>query len=203
MTRSAQLIPLPKPNLTGDVSLESALQKRRSVREFSKETLSLRQVSQILWAAQGQTAPDGGRTAPSAGALYPLETYLVVGDVRGLNKGLYKYRPRGHGLLPLMEADRREAVAAAAVEQTWIAGASIVLVFAAVYGRTTRKYGGRGKMYVHMEVGHVAQSVSLQAAAMELGTVVVGAIDNAAIRRILNLPGNEVPVCLMPIGKPR
>lgn len=201
MVRSAEPISLPRPKLRGEISVAETIKKRRSVRDFVDATLSLREVSQLLWAAQGVTAADGGRAVPSAGALYPLATYLVVGQVRGLEVGAYKYHPRGHTLKQVTHKDLREPMAATA-EQEWISDASVILAWSAVYGRTTRTYGKRGRIYVHMEVGHAVQSASLQAVALNLGSVVVGAIDEDEVRRMLRLPKYQVPLCLMPVGQP-
>jgi SagB-type dehydrogenase family enzyme len=201
MASSTNPISLPKPKLRGKVSVEQSIKARRSVRDFLDAPLSLREVSQILWAAQGVTSSEGERAVPSAGALYPLETYLVVGRVRGLTSGAYKYHPRGHELTQVTDRDLREPMARTA-DQEWIADASIVLAWSAVYGRTTRTYGERGRLYVHMEVGHSVESVSLQAVALGLGSVVVGAIDEEEVRRLLRMPKYQVPLCLMPVGRP-
>jgi SagB-type dehydrogenase family enzyme len=130
-----------------------------------------------------------------------LETYLAVGRVRGLTSGAYKYQPQGHGLTLVTDRNLREAMARTA-DQDWVADAPIILAFSAVYGRTTRTYGERGKIYVHMEVGHAVENVSLQSVALGLGSVVVGAIDEDEVRRMLRMPKYQVPLCLMPVGKP-
>jgi len=199
----AGVIKLPEPRQDSKTSVESALRRRRSVREFRKESLTLAEVSQLLWAAQGITDPEGKRTAPSAGALYPLEVFLVAGGQDELPAGVYRYRPQGHDLIPVVQGDRRAKLAAAALEQDWLNDAPATIVIAAVYERTVRKYKQRAERYVHMEVGHVAQNVHLQAVALELGTVVVGAFDDAEVKRVLTLAANEEPLCLMPAGKPR
>ena len=199
----AGVIKLPEPRQDSKTSVESALRRRRSVREFRKESLTLAEVSQLLWAAQGTTDPEGKRTAPSAGALYPLEVFLVAGGQDELPAGVYRYRPQGHDLIPVVQGDRRAKLAAAALEQDWLNDAPATIVIAAVYERTVRKYKQRAERYVHMEVGHVAQNVHLQAVALELGTVVVGAFDDAEVKRVLTLAANEEPLCLMPAGKPR
>jgi len=157
----------------------------------------------MLWAAQGIIGPEGKRTAPSAGALYPLEALLVAGKEGDLPAGVYRYRPQGHELVCIAEGDRRAKLAAAALEQEWLADAPVTIAIAAVYERTAGKYRQRAERYVHMEVGHAAQNVHLQAAALALGTVVVGAFDDAEVKRILALANNEQPACLMPVGRPR
>ena len=199
----AGVIKLPDPRKDSRTSVESAFCRRRSVREFGKTELSLAEVSELLWAAQGITDPEGKRTAPSAGALYPLEVFLVAGSLDDLPAGLYRYRPQSHELVSVVQGDKRAQLAAAALEQEWLKDAPVTIVIAAVYERTARKYRQRAERYVHMEAGHVAQNVHLQAVALDLGTVVVGAFDDAEVKRVLTLAANEEPLCLMPVGKPR
>lgn len=196
-------VELPEPRLDGDVSVEGALARRRSVREFAPEALSLSAVSQLLWAVQGITDPSGLRTAPSAGALYPLEIYLVAGRVTGLSTGVYHYEPRRHRLVPHQEGDARKSLADAALGQDWLAEAPAIIVITAVYERTASKYGKRSARYVHMEAGHAAQNVYLQAAALGLGTTVVGAYRDEVAGRILELPKHTLPLALLPVGKLR
>jgi SagB-type dehydrogenase family enzyme len=194
---------LPPVEPKGELSLEEAIQLRRSVREFGRRTLALEDVSQLLWAAQGITARGGFRTAPSAGALYPLELYLVAGDVEGLSAGVYWYRPKTHELIHLASGDLRKRLASAALGQSPVRRAPAVLVIASVYERTTGKYGQRGHRYAHIEVGHVAQNVYLQAAARGLGTVLVGAFDDTEVQDVLGLPPDHKPLGLMPVGRKR
>lgn len=194
-------VSLPAPRLESDFSLERALRERRSIREFSKAPLTQQEVSQLLWAAQGITGRDGLRTAPSAGALYPLELYLVVGAVEGLDPGIYKYVPAGHTLVKVISGDQRRKLAAAALGRDSVADAAAVLVFTGVEKRTTGKYGSRGVRYVHIETGHTAQNVFLQATALGLGAVVVGAFDDKKVGEILNLPQGETSLYLMPLGR--
>ncbi len=196
-------VALPAPRLEGEVPVERALAERRSVRAFAAEPLSLSAVSQLLWAAQGITDSEGRRTAPSAGALYPLEAFLVAGDVSGLPAGVYRYDPRRHRLTRTAEGDVRPRVADAALDQDWVAEAPAIVVLAAVYQRTARKYRERAPRYVHMEVGHAAQNVYLQALAMGLGTTMVGAFRDAELARALGPMGRAKPLGLLPVGKPR
>ncbi len=197
-----QRITLPKPRLHGQKSLEDLLKIRRSLREFDQaRPLKLNEVSQLLWAAQGITDLRGLRTAPSAGALYPLEVHVVVGAVRGLDLGVYRYQVRGHRLAQTQSRDRLEALARAALGQSWVAQAAIVLVISAIYERTTHKYGQRGARYVYMEVGHVSQNLFLQALSLDLKTVVVGAFDDVTVKNALKMDPDEHPLCIMPIGK--
>ncbi len=192
---------LPEPCDSGEISVEEALLERRSIRNYKNEAMTLTEVSQLLWAAQGITHPGGYRTAPSAGALYPLEVYVVAGNVDGLRPGIYKYRPQGHELEKVAEGDVRADLCAAALDQECIEDGAAVLVFAAVYERTTRKYGERGEQYVHMEVGHAAQNVHLQAVSLGLGTVVVGAFDDDGVERLLQMQDDERALYIMPVGR--
>lgn len=195
-----QPIQLPRPRLKSGYSFEKVLGERRSVREYSSEALTIENVSQLLWSAQGVTRPEGWRTAPSAGATFPLELYLVAGNVNGLAQGLYRYRADQHKLIQLVNKDLRGDLAAAALGQEWMKGSAIIIVIAAVYARATQKYGQRGVRYAHMEVGHAAQNVYLQAASLNMGTTLVGAFDDKRVKEVLKLPSDEQPLGLMPIG---
>lgn len=195
-------IHLPPPRFDGPVSLEHALRLRRSVRDFGSKPISLGQLGQLLWAAQGVTGPGGLRAAPSAGALYPLELIVVAGNVEGLAPGVYAYAPASHALARLVAGDRRAAMAAAAFDQRWMQAAAATIVFCAVPGRTTHKYGTRGIQYVYIETGHAAQNVFLQAQALGLGAAAVGAFDDAGMARALALSPRLAPLYLMPVGPP-
>ena len=197
----AERIGLPPPALDRQMTVEAAIRSRRSIREFGPGSITLEEISQILWAAQGITDRAGYRTAPSAGALYPLEISLIVGDVRSLPAGIYRYSPRAHALEAGAAGDRRAAIAEAALSQRWIADAAAILVIAAVEERTTVKYGRRGVRYVHIEIGHAAQNVYLQAAALGLGTTIVGAFKDNEVKDVANLRRDETPLCLLPIGR--
>ena len=196
-------VELPDPRYDSSVSIEETLLERRSIREYSGEPLTLQEVSQLLWAAQGITDPRGFRTAPSAGGLYPLEIYVVVGDVEGLDVGVYKYRPQEHTLVKMLDGDKKDKLAEAALGQTWVKEAAIDIVITAVYERTTAKYGDRGVRYVHMEAGHAAQNLCLQATAMNLGTVTVGAFHDEQVKEVLGSPEDEQPLYVLPVGKKR
>lgn len=195
-----QPIQLPRPRLKSGYSFEKVLGERRSVREYSSEELTLANVSQLLWSAQGVTHPEGWRTTPSAGAAFPLELYLAAGKVNGLAQGLYRYRAAQHKLIQIGNKDLRADLAGAAPGQEWMKGSAIIIVIAAVYDRATRKYGQRGIRYAHMEVGHAAQNVYLQAASLNLGTTLVGAFDDKRVKEVLKLPPDEQPLGLMPVG---
>lgn len=197
--QEGQPLKLPEPETRGDTSVEQAIGKRRSLRDFSG-SLALADVAQLLWAAQGETHPDGYRAAPSAGALYPLEVYLVAGDVAGLSAGIYRYRPGAHELIQLGTADLRKDLASAAHGQSFMQTAPAVLVITAVYERTMKKYGKRGRRYVHMDAGHAAENVYLQAEARGLGTVIMGAFDDERVQVVLGLPDDHQPLGLMPVG---
>lgn len=198
-----EIISLPPPMLKGALSLEEATKSRRSKRDFKDRPLTLEQVSQLLWAAQAITE-DGGfkRAAPSAGATYPLDVYLVVGEkeVDGIQAGIYHYLVREHSLRFLIGGDIRQALAKACLSQMFIASAPITIALSAEYARTTRRYGERGIRYVHMEVGHVGQNIYLQAEALGLGTVAIGAFSDQEVSKVLHLPAKHEPLYVMPVG---
>jgi len=186
---------LPRPNLKGTLSVEEALARRRSIRSFTEVKLTLEEISQLLWAAQGITREETGfRTAPSAGALYPLEVYLVTED------GLFHYMPQGHGLETLGDSDLRGQLSRAALGQSSVREAAADIVVTAIYSRTTRKYGPRGERYVHIEVGHLGQNIHLQAAALGLGSVPIGAFHDDQVKKVLSLPREEVPLYIIAVG---
>jgi SagB-type dehydrogenase family enzyme len=199
--KNTSILTLPTPLYDSQTSIEQALQARRSVRAFSPAPLILTEVSQLLWAAQGITHPNGLRTAPSAGALYPLDIYLVVGNVTDLPAGVYHYTPRNHELILISEGDIRQNLFGAALQQSAVKDAAIVLVISAVYERTTTKYDQRGIQYVHMEVGHAAQNVYLQVESLDLGTVFIGAFHEDEVKAILQMSEEEIPLGLMPVGR--
>ncbi len=194
-------IKLPEPKYIGATSVEEALMKRRSVRFFKEGPVLLAELSQLIWAAQGMTNPGDLRTAPSAGALYPLELYVAAGNVTGLQPGLYKYGRNSHELINVAKGDRRNDLCSAALGQSSIKKAAFVLVLSGVYERTTAKYGERGIRYVHMEAGHAAQSVYLQAVPLQLGTVVIGAFDDEEVKKMFKMTDSEMPLYIMPVGK--
>lgn len=197
------IISLPEPQYDGKRSVESALRQRRSVRTYTDAPITVAEASQLLWAAQGITSPDGLRTAPSAGALYPLTVYLVVGNVQTLSEGIYTYQPQRHELARVFAGDKRADLSATALGQSWMKDSAVVIVLSAVSERITGRYGERGIRYVHMEVGHAAQNIHLQAVALNLGTVVVGAFEDREVQRIMQMTTREVPLCLMPVGRIR
>lgn len=196
-------VSLPPPRTVGEMSLEQALAERRSVRDFAAGSLTIQQVAQLLWAAQGVSDPVGGRrTAPSAGALYPLEVYVVVGRVSGLLAGVYRYVPGSHSLERVRAGPVAASLAEAALSQQVIARAPLTLVVTADFSRTTGKYGERGRRYVALEAGHAAQNVCLQAVALGLGSVPIGAFVDDSAARVLGLPPAETLLYLLPVGRP-
>lgn len=194
-------IALPDPDTTGRMTLEAALAKRRSIREFSRGSLSPAEISQLLWAGQGITSPSAFRTAPSAGALYPLDLAIAIGCAGSLPQGVFEYEPGKHMLRRVASGDRREQVSRAALSQAWIADCAAVIAVTATMHRTTRKYGERGVRYAHMEAGHVAQNICLQAAALDLAVTPVGAFHDEEIREVLEMPSEAEPLYLLPIGR--
>ena len=195
MPPAPTVLSLPSPSTVGAVSVEEALAGRRSVREFTSRPLSWAQVGQLLWAAQGVTDAQGHRTAPSAGALYPLELYAVSAE------GTFRYLPERHALATVREGDLRQELRAAARGQESVGTAPLVVVIVAVPARTAARYGQeRARRYVQLEAGHAAQNLLLQAVALGLGAVPVGAFDDARVAATLGLPADEEPLYLLPVG---
>ena len=191
-------IRLPEPKVKGNVSVEEAIEMRRSVRGYSSREIPLEDISQLLWACQGITDKARGlRASPSAGALYPLEIYLVKKD------GIFHYIPDGHLLEKVADKDVRGELAQAAYSQGYVAEAPIGIVIAAIYERVMSKYGERGIRYTDMEAGHAAENVFLQAKALGLDSVAVGAFGDAAVARILGLPKDTKPLYILPVGYKR
>jgi SagB-type dehydrogenase family enzyme len=192
-------ITLPQPQVTGSVSLEAAIAQRRSVRRYTPENLKLEQIGQLLWSAQGITGGrDVLRAAPSAGACHPLVFYICRDD------GLWRYHPETHNLTRYAEQDVREALVGATWHQKFLAEAPCVFVISAIMERSTGRYGERGEIrYVPMDIGHAAENMLLQAVALGLAAVPVGAFDDDAVGKVLALPGQEVPMYLIPVGHPK
>ena len=197
LVAETKLIQLPKPLNKGNVSFEEVIFRRRSQRSFEQKDLSLQQISQLLWAGQGITAEKGFyglRAAPSAGALYPIEIYLLA------KNGLFHYLPNGHKLESLGEQDLRGTLADSSSGQVAISQAPVNIVVCVVYSRLTSKYGQRGIRYAHIEVGHVAQNIHLQAVALGLGSVPIGAFNDEEVKKILSLPIDQEPLYIIPVG---
>ncbi|MCL4503884.1 MAG: SagB/ThcOx family dehydrogenase [Deltaproteobacteria bacterium] len=201
----AEVMKLPPPSYKGNVSVEEALKARRTVREFAARSLDLQQVSQLLWGADGLSDDRGHRTAASAGATYPLEIYLVAGErgVADLPAGVYRYLVKEHALEPGLRGDLRNAVARASLNQTWMTHAPVIMIIAAEYRRCTQRYGERGIMYTHMESGHAGTNIFLQAEALGLGAGIVGAFEDKGLGQTLQLPKEQVPLLVMPVGYKR
>lgn len=186
---SQPALQMPAPATTGSTSLEQAIHDRRSVRNYTEAPLTLAQVSQLLWAAQGITSPEGARAAPSAGGTYPLEIYAAVGRVTGLDAGIYRYEPEGHQLVLVSAGDVLAELRSASLDQAAVSNAAVDFVVAGVYARTAARYGERGSRYVHLEAGHATQNLCLQATALGLGAVPIGAFSD-----------DEEPLYVLPVG---
>ncbi len=192
-----KIIELSEPARKGKMSLEETLAVRRSVRDFADKRLTEKELSQLLWSAQGRTRSWGGRTSPSAGALYPIELYVV------LPEGLFRYVSRGHKLERISDRNLFRSLSEAALGQECVRRAPAVIVMTAVYERTKGKYGRRGERYVKMEIGHAAENILLQAVSLGLGAVPIGAFYDDRVSRALNLPENHEPLYLIPVGRER
>lgn len=194
---------LPEPSWSGAMTLEEALARRRSLRTFAPDPISLEQVGQLAWSAQGITdAATGYRTAPSAGGTFPIEVDLVLHGVPEVEDGVYRYVPAEHALHRRLGGDLRAAVADATLNQGFVGAAPVVLALSAVAARTSPRFGPITDRLLDLEVGHAAQNVSLQAVALGLGTVVVAAFREADLAAALQLADGERPIYLMPVGRP-
>jgi SagB-type dehydrogenase family enzyme len=200
--QAAGVIKLPPPAKKGGMSVTAALEIRRTVRRFAARPLDLAQVSQILWSADGLNDLRGLRTSPSAGATYPLDLYLVVGErgVLDLAAGVYHYLVAEHALAPVAAGDLRTSVVRTCLHQTWMAQAPVMVVITGEYGRCTARYGQRGIRYTHMESGNVSQNLFLASEALGLGAGIVGAFDDLALAQALKLPPAHEPLLVMPVG---
>ena len=207
---------LPSPQLDGRSSVENVLANRRSIRDFRNEPMSLATLSQLLWAAQGVTriedAPPGWswgpwaggkRTAPSAGAMYPIELYAVAGNIDGLQPGIYKYKPSTHELLTICAGDKRNQMSTRGPGQKWLEGAPCIFVVAGIYARLEPRFADRSARYLHFEVGHVVENICLQAVALGLGSTVVGSFKDDLLKEAVGMPADESPFAVVPVGKPK
>jgi SagB-type dehydrogenase family enzyme len=194
------MIKLPAPKLTSDVSLESAIQQRRSVRKFTDDAVSLEHLSQLLWAGQGITGEEGLRAAPSAGALYPIELRVLASNVQGLDSGLYLYKPETHALETLRIPESGLVAGQAAYDQDWIEEAPMIVFITAIPSRTRVKYGERTDRYINLEAGHIGQNLLLQATSLGLGGTPVGAFDDDLLAKFLGT--RQAPLYIIPIGHP-
>lgn len=202
----SETIKLPDPVYTGRMSVEESLKERRSMRNFTDKQLSLQEVSQVLWAAYGVSDAESFahiklKTAPSAGATYPLEIYLMAGNVERLTAGLYKYHPEKNELSLYLKGDIRSQVAKACLDQRMLADAPATIIYNVVFERTTQRYGQRGlERYVYMDIGHSAQNIYLQTTAMGMATCAIGAFEDDKLTKVISPPENEVVMYLMPFG---
>jgi SagB-type dehydrogenase family enzyme len=203
------VVKLPPPVLDGSVSVEKCLAQRRSGRQYADTPLTLADISQLLWAAYGVTQPvanaprlrGGLRTAPSAGALYPLDLYVVAGNVTELAPGVYRYRAETHELVLVAAGDKRPALFHAAASQACVRDAPASIVYSAVFSRNTGKYGDRGRQrYVCMDLGHSAENVYLQCGSLGLGTCAIGAFHDDAVKLVVRMSKEEEPLYIMPVG---
>jgi len=194
---------LPDPKLDGDVSLEMTIHQRRTVRSFHSKALTLKQLSQLLWAAQGITEPGGfKRAAPSAGALYPMDIYGAVGEecIEGLNPGVYLYELATHSFSLIQKGDIRRDIAMASLGQMWMSYAPITFVITGEYSRIMSKYGQRGVRYAMIEAGHIGQNIFLQSQAMGLEAGIVGAFEDGKVIQVMGIKSTHEPLLLMPVG---
>ncbi|MGM0381729.1 MAG: SagB/ThcOx family dehydrogenase [bacterium] len=196
-------VKLPEPRRRSDISLEETVANRRSRRQFKDVSLDSQQLSQLLWAAQGITdQQENFRAAPSAGALYPLETFAVVSNVEDLDPGVYRYLPEKHAVKKTMAGDLSSRLQSEALDQKAVGAAPLNIVLTAIYKRSTSRYGERAHRYAHIETGHVDQNIYLQAEALKLGTVAIGAFSDEGVSKVLRLE-EEKPLLILPVGKPQ
>lgn len=195
-----QKINLPEPTFISNTSIENALLSRRSTRTFKSEALNLSDVGQLAWAAQGVNDPRGFRTSPSAGAFYPLNLYVLAINVNDLGNAIYKYKPEEHKLIKIINNKNTNQLGNS-INQNSIKNPAAIFIISAKLEQIIASYGTYGKKYLYMEVGHVTQNLYLQATSLELGTTIIGGIDEKEIKKIINMPSHEQPLCIMPIGK--
>jgi len=188
--------------LKSSTSIKEAIKNRRSVRDYKDDPLTIQDVTQLLFAAQGTTNPENNlRATPSAGATYPIEIYLVAGNVTKLEPGIYKYKNQTNELLKITNGDKRKKLCNATLSQPCVKNSTAVIVICTVLQRTIQKYGEQAKKYVYMEVGAVAENIYLQAESLNIGTVFVGAFNDNKVKNIINAETDEEPLCIMPLGK--
>jgi SagB-type dehydrogenase family enzyme len=197
-----QRVKLPEPREDSGVSIECCIRRRRSVRSFHDQALKIGDLGQLLWAAQGITGSDGRRSAPSAGALYPLELSVAACNIRSVNQGVYRYLAGSHEIVLIAPGFQREKLVEATFGQEWMVTAGAIVCIAAVFERTTVKYRARGRGYAYLEAGHAAENLMLQAVALGLAATMVGAFSDDAAARILRLGVDETPLCLIGVGPP-
>ncbi|UCC59029.1 MAG: SagB/ThcOx family dehydrogenase [Candidatus Bathyarchaeum sp.] len=199
-------IKLPPPKHAEAMSVDDAIRKRRSIRAFSQKPLTMKQLSYLLWASTGVQRKENGyefRTAPSAGALYPIETYVIVNRVSGLEKALYHYSIKSHLLEELERGDFSTRIARAALGQEMFQGAAAIFVWTAIFDRSKWKYRQRAYRYVYLDAGHIAQNLALSATSLGLGSCQVGAFYDDEVNNIVGVDGAEESVIyLSAVGYP-
>jgi len=199
-TLAAADVKLPKPNLKGTLSFEETTARRRSVRQYAKAPFTLQEVSQLLWACQGITNKEGFRTVPSAGATFPIEMFVAIGNVEGVEPGLYHYDVFKHALWRKQKGDIRKALDEASLRQHMVAEAPITLIITAIVERTSQRYGSRAARYVFMEAGHIGQNIYLQCEPLGLATCAIGAFRDKEVAKVLGLKKEE-PLYIFPVGR--
>jgi SagB-type dehydrogenase family enzyme len=205
---AGETVQLPKPSFTGKMPVEAAMVRKKSVRNFKGAPMTPADVSQILWAANGNLPVDAvsGATTkvlPSAGGLYALDVFLVAGkgSVKDLPEGVYQYNPANNTLLNIADGDNRALLASACLSQMWMARAPVMLVIGGVFSRMTAKYGDQGIKYVYMEAGNSNQNAYLQAESLGFGLATVGAFQAAPVASAIKLPTGVTPLLVMPVGR--
>jgi len=199
----SEKVALPKPGHRG-ITLEEAVSKRRSVRNYSQKAVSMAQLSQLLFAAQGVTGKTYGhplRAAPSAGALYPFEIYAVVNNVEDLAQGIYHYSVLDHSLEPVKAGDFSSQITSAGLKQEMLGDSGVTFILSAIFDRIRFKYGQRGLRYIYMEAGHISQNIYLQAVSLGLGSVSVGAFLDEQVNKLIDVDGRtEAAIYLHAVG---
>jgi len=200
----AKRVSLPAPAVEGGPGLWEVAARRRSHRTFAAAPLSLQALSQLLWATQGITRRQTGyafRAAPSAGALYPVETYVVAHRVETIEPGVYHYDVRSHALELINQGDHGDDVARAALDQPMAAQAAAVFVWTAVVDRSKWKYRQRAYRYVYLDAGHIGHALALAAEALSLGSCAIGALYDEEVNAIVGVDGKgETAVYMAVVG---
>ncbi|MHC4131737.1 MAG: SagB/ThcOx family dehydrogenase [Planctomycetota bacterium] len=204
--RNSEKIKLPAPNIEQKMGLDETIKKRKSIRHFSSKPLSLKELSYLLWASTGIQRIEAGyefRTAPSAGALYPIETYIIANNVTELANGLYHYDIKNHQLEELKLEELGAKLAATALGQNFCATAPVVFLWTAIFQRSKFKYQQRAYRYIYLDAGHIAENLALTAVSLKLGSCQIGAFLDDQINEILELDGTEESILyLTSVGSP-
>jgi SagB-type dehydrogenase family enzyme len=199
-------IPLEQVTDLSKMKLSEAIQKRKSIRDFSDKPISKKFLSHLLWASTGIQRIEQGyeyRTAPSAGALYPIETYLVVNNVESIEQGIYHYDIQNHQLEQLKQGDFGSDISNAALGQTMCHDAAVVFIWTAIFNRSKWKYDQRAFRYIYLDAGHIAENLALVSTALELGSCQVGALFDDEVNKLISIDGKEESVVYMTaVGNP-